>query len=184
MYSFNSELNHSPKLSPATSESSIGSPSSPTTSPARASGGDRTNMTMAELQQENARLRKEVEAKETKLNSSMRSIKMFWSPELKKERAARKAEEEKCARLREQFSVVSEESQVSYSSYMLLFCCGIPAFIDCLPQDIKVSNPVNVRLFMSTEVVNREMNNFKTTIHIFNAFNMNAAFIVLTCTAS
>jgi len=42
----------------------------------------------------------------------MRSIKMFWSPELKKERAARKAEEEKHARLREQFSVVSKESQV------------------------------------------------------------------------
>jgi len=38
---------------------------------------------------------------------------MFWSPELKKERAARKAEEEKYARLREQFSAVSEESQVS-----------------------------------------------------------------------
>ena len=69
-------------------------------------------MTMAELQQENARLRKEIEAKETKLNSSMRSIKMFWSPELKKERAARKAEEEKYARLKEQFNVVSEESQV------------------------------------------------------------------------
>lgn len=68
---------------------------------------------MAELQQENARLRKEIDAKETKLNSSMRSIKMFWSPELKKERAARKAEEEKYARLREQFSAVSEESQVS-----------------------------------------------------------------------
>lgn len=68
-------------------------------------------MTMAELQQENARLRKEIEAKETKLNSSMRSIKMFWSPELKKERAARKAEEEKYARVKEQFNVVSEESQ-------------------------------------------------------------------------
>ena len=113
MYSFNSELNHSPRLSPASSESSIGSPS-PTTSPARGSVSDKT-MTMAELQQENARLRKDVEAKEAKLNSSMRSIKMFWSPELKKERAARKAEEEKYARLREQFSVVSEESQVSDS---------------------------------------------------------------------
>lgn len=111
MYSYNVEINHSPKLSPATSESSIGSPSSPATSPASVGGGDRT-MTMAELQQENARLRKEIEAKETKLNSSMRSIKMFWSPELKKERAARKAEEEKHARLKEQFNVVSEESQV------------------------------------------------------------------------
>lgn len=111
MYSFNAELNHSPKLSPASSESSIGA-SSPTPSSPREplNIGDKT---MAELQQENARLRKEIDAKETKLNSSMRSIKMFWSPELKKERAARKAEEEKYARLREQFSTVSEESQVS-----------------------------------------------------------------------
>lgn len=109
MYSFNSELNHSPKISPATSEASIGSTSSPATSPAcasgnRASGGEKA-MTMAELQQENARLRKEIEAKEAKLNSSMRSIKMFWSPELKKERAARKAEEEKLAKLKEESQV-------------------------------------------------------------------------------
>ena len=113
MYSSNAEMNHSPNLSPATSESSIGSPSS-SRSPARTSVGEKP-MTMAELQQENARLRKDVEAKETKLNSSMRSIKMFWSPELKKERAARKSEEEKYARLREQFKVVSEESQVKLS---------------------------------------------------------------------
>ena len=112
MYSFNVEMNHSPKLSPSTSDSSIGSPSSPAASPRRVNGSSDKTMTMAELQQENARLRKELEAKETKLNSSMRSIKMFWSPELKKERAARKAEEEKHARLREQFSVVSKESQV------------------------------------------------------------------------
>lgn len=105
-------MNHSPKLSPSTSDSSIGSPSSPAASPRRVNGSSDKTMTMAELQQENARLRKELEAKETKLNSSMRSIKMFWSPELKKERAARKAEEEKHARLREQFSVVSKESQV------------------------------------------------------------------------
>ncbi|XP_015760744.1 PREDICTED: ELKS/Rab6-interacting/CAST family member 1-like [Acropora digitifera] len=111
MYSFNVEMNHSPKLSPSTSDSSIGSPSSPAASPRRVNGSSDKTMTMAELQQENARLRKELEAKETKLNSSMRSIKMFWSPELKKERAARKAEEEKHSRLREQFSVVSKESQ-------------------------------------------------------------------------
>lgn len=107
MYSFNAELNHSPKLSPSSSESSIGASPSPTAKSAPV--GEKT---MAELQQENARLRKEIDAKETKLNSSMRSIKMFWSPELKKERAARKSEEEKYVRLREQYSVVSEESQV------------------------------------------------------------------------
>ena len=67
---------------------------------------------LVELQRQNARLKQEIEAKDTKLNSSMRSIKMFWSPELKKERAARKAESEKCAQLKTQFGVVSAESQV------------------------------------------------------------------------
>ena len=108
MFSFNAELNTSPKLSPSTSESSLGG-SSPI-----AGAGNAVPSDAVELQKENARLRKEIEAKETKLNSSMRSIKMFWSPELKKERAARKAEEEKLARLREQYDVVSEESQVRF----------------------------------------------------------------------
>ena len=67
---------------------------------------------LVELQRENARLKKDIEAKDTKLNSSMRSIKMFWSPELKKERASRKAESEKFTHLKEQFGVVSAESQV------------------------------------------------------------------------
>lgn len=119
MYSFNSELNHSPKLSPSSSESSLGgSPSPNTNSKAHADMGEKT---MAELQQENARLRKEIDAKETKLNSSMRSIKMFWSPELKKERAARKAEEEKYSRVREQLNVVSEESQVRSQFRCVIF---------------------------------------------------------------
>lgn len=67
---------------------------------------------LSELRQENERLSKEMEAKEAKLSSSMRSIKMFWSPELKKERAARKSEAEKYVQLKEQFNVVSKESQV------------------------------------------------------------------------
>lgn len=120
MYSLNAELNHSSKLSPSSSESSLGGSPSPTAnSKVPVKVGDKT---MAELQQENARLRKEIDAKETKLNSSMRSIKMFWSPELKKERTARKAEEEKYSRLREQFSVVSEEAQVK-----AMFC--LPYFV-------------------------------------------------------
>jgi len=67
---------------------------------------------LIELREENERLIKDMEAKEAKLSSSMRSIKMFWSPELKKERAARKTEAEKYAQLKEQFNVVSKESQV------------------------------------------------------------------------
>lgn len=69
---------------------------------------------LIELRQENERLVKDMEAKEAKLNSSMRSIKMFWSPELKKERAARKTEAEKYTQLKEQYNVVSKESQVNF----------------------------------------------------------------------
>lgn len=70
---------------------------------------------LMELQTENEHLKKELESKEAKLGSSMRSIKMFWSPELKKERAARKSEAEKYALLKEQFNVVSKESEVRRS---------------------------------------------------------------------
>lgn len=97
MYSYNSDTTTS-------------SPSS--LSPTGESSSLDLHTQLIEAQNENVRLRKEIEAKETKLNSSMRSIKMFWSPELKKERAARKSEAEKFARLKEQFNVVSDESQV------------------------------------------------------------------------
>ncbi|KAG7256992.1 hypothetical protein CRUP_038131, partial [Coryphaenoides rupestris] len=47
---------------------------------------------LREVLRENELLRRELEAKESKLSSSMNSIKTFWSPELKKERALRKDE--------------------------------------------------------------------------------------------
>lgn len=54
----------------------------------------------------------QLEAKESKLSSSMNSIKTFWSPELKKERALRKDEATKMAVWKEQYRVVQEETQV------------------------------------------------------------------------
>ena len=45
-----------------------------------------------EYQRDNDSLRQELDNRDTKLNSSMNSIKTFWSPELKKERALRKEE--------------------------------------------------------------------------------------------
>lgn len=54
----------------------------------------------------------QLEAKESKLSSSMNSIKTFWSPELKKERALRKDEATKLSVWREQYRVVQEETQV------------------------------------------------------------------------
>ncbi|MEQ2274453.1 ethionine resistance protein, partial [Xenotaenia resolanae] len=66
---------------------------------------------LREVLRENELLRRELEAKESKLSSSMNSIKTFWSPELKKERAVRKDEATKMAVWKEQYRVVQEETQ-------------------------------------------------------------------------
>uniref|UniRef100_A0A671T5Z0 ELKS/Rab6-interacting/CAST family member 1-like n=1 Tax=Sinocyclocheilus anshuiensis TaxID=1608454 RepID=A0A671T5Z0_9TELE len=67
---------------------------------------------LKEVLRENELLRKEVDVKESKLSSSMNSIKTFWSPELKKERALRKDEVSKITVWKEQYRVVQEENQV------------------------------------------------------------------------
>ncbi|XP_031239050.1 ELKS/Rab6-interacting/CAST family member 1 isoform X9 [Mastomys coucha] len=66
---------------------------------------------LKEVLRENDLLRKDVEVKESKLSSSMNSIKTFWSPELKKERALRKDEASKITIWKEQCRVVQEENQ-------------------------------------------------------------------------
>uniref|UniRef100_A0A673NEL6 ELKS/Rab6-interacting/CAST family member 1-like n=1 Tax=Sinocyclocheilus rhinocerous TaxID=307959 RepID=A0A673NEL6_9TELE len=67
---------------------------------------------LKEVLRENELLRKEVDVKESKLSSSMNSIKTFWSPELKKERTLRKDEVSKIAVWKEQYRVVQDENQV------------------------------------------------------------------------
>ncbi|XP_062990973.1 ELKS/Rab6-interacting/CAST family member 1 isoform X1 [Elgaria multicarinata webbii] len=66
---------------------------------------------LKEVLRENDLLRKDVDVKESKLSSSMNSIKTFWSPELKKERALRKDEASKITIWKEQYRVVQEENQ-------------------------------------------------------------------------
>ncbi|XP_059834047.1 ELKS/Rab6-interacting/CAST family member 1-like isoform X3 [Hypanus sabinus] len=66
---------------------------------------------LKEVLRENDMLRKEVDMKEGKLSSSMNSIKTFWSPELKKERALRKDEVAKMTVWKEQFRVLQDENQ-------------------------------------------------------------------------
>ncbi|XP_060101754.1 ELKS/Rab6-interacting/CAST family member 1 isoform X6 [Heteronotia binoei] len=66
---------------------------------------------LKEVLRENDILRKDVEVKESKLSSSMNSIKTFWSPELKKERALRKDEASKITIWKEQYRVLQEENQ-------------------------------------------------------------------------
>ncbi|XP_073430247.1 ERC protein 2 isoform X5 [Dendrobates tinctorius] len=66
---------------------------------------------LKDLQRENELLRKELDIKDSKLGSSMNSIKTFWSPELKKERVLRKEEAARMSVLKEQMRVSHEENQ-------------------------------------------------------------------------
>uniref|UniRef100_A0A6Q2ZQ41 ELKS/RAB6-interacting/CAST family member 1 n=1 Tax=Esox lucius TaxID=8010 RepID=A0A6Q2ZQ41_ESOLU len=66
---------------------------------------------LKEVLRENELLRREADVKESKLSSSMNSIKTFWSPELKKERALRKDEVSKILVWKEQYRVLQEETQ-------------------------------------------------------------------------
>lgn len=73
---------------------------------------------LPQILRENEMLRREVEVKESKLSSSMNSIKTFWSPELKKERALRKDEVSKITVWKEQYRVIQDEAQVSVPLYL------------------------------------------------------------------
>ncbi|KAJ8008800.1 hypothetical protein DPEC_G00082180 [Dallia pectoralis] len=66
---------------------------------------------LKEVLRENDLLRREADVKESKLSSSMNSIKTFWSPELKKERALRKDEVSKILVWKEQYRVLQDETQ-------------------------------------------------------------------------
>ncbi|CAL8358254.1 unnamed protein product [Lota lota] len=66
---------------------------------------------LKEVLRENEMLLREVEVKESKLSSSMNSIKTFWSPELKKERALRKDEVSKISVWKEQYRIIQDETQ-------------------------------------------------------------------------
>lgn len=80
-----------------------------------------------DLQRELGNLKKELELTNQKLGSSMHSIKTFWSPELKKERALRKEESAKYSLINDQLKLLSSENQVQTclrrrNTRMLLSC--------------------------------------------------------------
>lgn len=68
----------------------------------------------SDLQRELGNLKKELELTNQKLGSSMHSIKTFWSPELKKERALRKEESAKYSLINDQLKLLNQENQVSW----------------------------------------------------------------------
>lgn len=68
---------------------------------------------LMELQNSYANVKRELDSATQKLGSSMHSIKTFWSPELKKERALRKEEATKFALINDQMKLMRVEVQVS-----------------------------------------------------------------------
>lgn len=77
-----------------------------------------------DLQRELGNLKKELELTNQKLGSSMHSIKTFWSPELKKERALRKEESTKYSLINEQLKLLNSENQVSQDSNRSILSLG------------------------------------------------------------
>ncbi|KAH8021713.1 hypothetical protein HPB51_016377 [Rhipicephalus microplus] len=69
-----------------------------------------------ELQSQYGSVKRELDATTQKLGSSMHSIKTFWSPELKKERALRKEEAAKYALINDQLKILRSENQDSLSN--------------------------------------------------------------------
>ena len=90
-----------------------------------------------ELQNQYGHVKRELDATTQKLGSSMHSIKTFWSPELKKERALRKEEAAKYALLSPtQLKILRTENQVKNQNLSLLPWTRIKAMAiiyDCLP---------------------------------------------------
>lgn len=80
-----------------------------------------------ELQSQYGSVKRELDATTQKLGSSMHSIKTFWSPELKKERALRKEEAAKYALINDQLKILRSENQVSPEAGLRPVCllCGV-----------------------------------------------------------
>lgn len=91
---------------------------------------------LREVLRENELLRRDLEARESKLSSSMNSIKTFWSPELKKERALRKDEATKISVWKEQYRVVQDENQ------------HLQCSIQALQDELRIQRDLN-QLFQS-----------------------------------
>lgn len=72
----------------------------------------------------------------------MNSIKTFWSPELKKERALRKDEATKMAVWKEQYRVVQEETQVG-KGINVFVCSCVCVSISGLPLQFALSHTIS-----------------------------------------
>ncbi|RXN25733.1 ELKS Rab6-interacting CAST family member 1-like isoform X1 [Labeo rohita] len=98
---------------------------------------------LKEVLRENELLRKEVDVKESKLSSSMNSIKTFWSPELKKERALRKDEASKIAVWKEQYRVVQDENQDHNGAVNNIDFEHLQMTIQALQDELRIQRDLN-----------------------------------------
>lgn len=73
-----------------------------------------------DLQRELGNLKRELDLTNQKLSSSMHSIKTFWSPELKKERALRKEESAKYSLINDQLKLLNSENQVRFFNNVMI----------------------------------------------------------------
>lgn len=89
---------------------------------------------ITDLNKDCAKLQQELDSTKDKLSSTMNSIKTFWSPELKKERALRKEESAKYSLLNEQFKVTQAELKVSMWYYIVWLPCQGNDLVDQLAQ--------------------------------------------------
>uniref|UniRef100_A0A8C3A801 ELKS/RAB6-interacting/CAST family member 1a n=1 Tax=Cyclopterus lumpus TaxID=8103 RepID=A0A8C3A801_CYCLU len=102
---------------------------------------------LKEILRENEMLRREVEVKESKLSSSMNSIKTFWSPELKKERALRKDEVSKITVWKEQYRVIQDEAQVSH----------LQMTVQALQDELRIQRDLNQLFQQDPAIQGRDM---------------------------
>jgi len=89
---------------------------------------------MSDLQYQYSNLKRELDATTQKLGSSMHSIKTFWSPELKKERALRKEEAAKYSLLNDQMKTLRADNAVRFTHFLFY-----PKFLQLCEKDLSKS---------------------------------------------
>ena len=105
------------------------------------------NATNSDLQRDLANLKKELELTNQKLGSSMHSIKTFWSPELKKERALRKEESAKYSLINDQLKLLNSENQVRIKSFLRTSLVNMSVFIRMAKFNSKIIEKIICRRY-------------------------------------
>lgn len=128
----------------------------------------------SDLQRELGNLKKELELTNQKLGSSMHSIKTFWSPELKKERALRKEESAKYSLINDQLKLLNNENQ---KQAMLVRQLEEELRMRMRQPSLELQQQIET-LYAENEHLTREIAILRDTIKVsrfdfFSSFNIN-----------